>query len=179
MKKYIGAYTAYARKAIKHADKINCMVCNDGTIYITSGAFMFKMDAFEYATIAQPITFCEAGNWTIDRNGKHEENNQFSAEQIFAAAVKETQNVSPMKRSPIRIDDQSDPLIGFYNTDHSFASFYKSSYMDSIIPGATIKTKSSSSVAVAYFGDEPFALIMPFVRAGENAARAVKAYFTD
>lgn len=180
MKKYMGNYTAEASKAIKRADKLICKVSEDGAIYLTSGYFLFKMTPLEYAAVAQPVTHCDAGDWTIDNNGKHDNGQPFTADKIFADAVKATQDTAALERSPLCFSSQKTAVIQsiFYNRDKDFAAFFNSAYVAAIAPGATLKSTSPTAPAIVYFGDEAAALIMP-IRPEPNAARAVKAYFTE
>ena len=65
MKKYMGNYTNEAAKALKGSERIICRVTDDGAIYVTNGFIAYKMNPPEYAAIVQPVTCCEAGNYTM------------------------------------------------------------------------------------------------------------------
>ena len=73
MKKYMGNYTNEAAKALKGSERILCQVSEDGTIYVCNGYLLCTMNAPEYAATVQPLTCCEPGAWTFDKDGKHED----------------------------------------------------------------------------------------------------------
>lgn len=70
MKKYMGNYTNEAAKALKGSERIICRVTDDGAIYVTNGFIAYKMNPPEYAAIVQPVTCCEAGNYTMQNGEK-------------------------------------------------------------------------------------------------------------
>ena len=76
MKKYMGNYTNEAAKALKGSERIICRVTDDGAIYVTNGFIAYKMNPPEYAAIVQPVTCCEAGNYTM-QNGEKAADNGF------------------------------------------------------------------------------------------------------
>ena len=73
MKKFTGRYTTNTAKALKGSERILCQVSEDGTIYICNGFLLCTMNAPEYAATVQPLTCCEPGAWTFDKDGKHED----------------------------------------------------------------------------------------------------------
>lgn len=178
-KKYTGNFTTEASKVIKNSEHLICKVTEDGTIYLTSGYFLFRMNPLEYAAVAQPVTHCEAGNWTLDQNGKHD-GGDYTPEKIFSDAVAATEQAAALERCPLRVSGNKPNLMqsSYYSSEQGFAAFYNSSFVAALAPGATLKAASAISPAVAYYGDEAAALIMP-VRPDPKASRAVKAYFTE
>ena len=98
--KYTGNYTKDTAKAIKAAEKLICTTTEDGAIYLCSGYWMYKMNPLEYATVAQPVTHCDAGNWTIDSNGKHDGNNGTNLLKIFEEAAKAAEEEKTTKAEP-------------------------------------------------------------------------------
>lgn len=76
MKKYMGNYTNEAAKALKGSERIICRVTDDGAIYVTNGFIAYKMNPPEYAAIVQPVTCCEAGNYTM-QNGEKAADTEF------------------------------------------------------------------------------------------------------
>lgn len=81
MKKFTGRYTTNTVKALKGSERILCQVSEDGTIYICNGFLLCAMNAPEYAATVQPLTCCEPGAWTFDKDGKHEDEAEQPAEQ--------------------------------------------------------------------------------------------------
>ena len=73
MKKFTGRYTTNTAKALKGSERILCQVSEDGTIYICNGFLLCTMNAPEYAATVQPLTCCEPGAWTFDKDGKQVE----------------------------------------------------------------------------------------------------------
>ena len=175
--KYTGHYTKNASKAIKAASRLVCITQEDGTIYLFSDYWMFKMNPLEYATVAQPVTHCEAGNWTIDRNGKHDGNDGKSLLNIFEDAAKATENKPGLVRCPLSLIHDS--LTAYlYHSPDGFAAAYNVLYISSISNGHQLRAPGATSPAVIYNGNEPFALIIPN-RLGDNYSRAVLAYYND
>lgn len=86
MKKYMGNYTNEAAKALKGSERIICRVTDDGAIYVTNGFIAYKMNPPEYAAIVQPVTCCEAGNYTM-QNGEKAADNGFDLVKLFNETV--------------------------------------------------------------------------------------------
>ena len=91
MKKFTGRYTTNTAKALKGSERILCQVSEDGTIYICNGFLLCTMNAPEYAATVQPLTCCEPGAWTFDKDGKHEdEAHKLDLVKLFADTVRDT-----------------------------------------------------------------------------------------
>ena len=176
-KNYYGSFNpSAAAKALKMADRYFCQVTEDGTIYAGSGHVLFKLTPHDYAAIVQPVACCEAGNWTIDRNGKTESN--IDAARIFSKAVKAAQNAADMQSCPLVINCEGGKnAAAYYNTEADFVALYNTAYLTAF-PGAAIRTSSACSPAIMYNDGEAVGLVMP-IRAEPKAVRAVKAYFTE
>lgn len=175
--KYTGNYTKNAAKAIKAAEKLICTTTEDGAIYLCSGYWMFKMNPLEYATVAQPVTHCEAGNWTIDSNGKRDGNDGKSLLKIFEDAAKATENKPGLERCPLSLD-RGNLTAYLYHSPDGFASAYNGLYISAICNGQQLRAPAATSPAVIYDGNEPFALIMPIRLEGKDS-RAVLAYYNE
>ena len=179
MKKYMGNYTTEAAKALKGSERIICRVSDDGAIYVTNGYVAYKMNPPEYAAVVQPVTCCEAANWTIDRNGKHDDKAGFDLAQAFSDAVKAAENADPLARCPLNLDTgKYGTAATYYNAAQGFTAFYNTKYTAAFAPGFTLRSPGNVSAAVAYMDDEPFAMVLP-IKPEPNAARAVAAYFTE
>lgn len=154
MKKFTGRYTTNTAKALKGSERILCQVSEDGTIYICNGFLLCTMNAPEYAATVQPLTCCEPGAWTFDKDGKHEdEAHKLDLVRLFADTVRTAAEAEPLARAPFTVQAKK-------------------------APAAQLRTTSAISAAVAYINDEPFAVVMP-IRAEPNAARAIRAFFTE
>ena len=175
--KYIGNYTKDTAKAIKAAEKLICTTTEDGAIYLCGGHWMFKMNPLEYATVAQPVTYCEAGNWTIDSNGKRDGNDGLNLLKIFDDAIKATENKPSLDHCPLSLDCRNIAAYLYHSPD-GFASAYNGLYISAICNGRQLRAPAATSPAVIYNGNEPFALIIPN-RLGDNYSRAVLAYYND
>ena len=177
-KNYYGSFNpSAAAKALKMADRYFCQITEDGTIYAGSGYVLFKLTPYDYAAIVQPVACCEAGNWTIDRNGKTESN--IDAARIFSEAVKAARNAADMQSCPLVINCKGgkNPAAAYYNAEADFVALYNTAYLTAF-PGAAIRTSSACSPAIMYNDGEAVGLVMP-IRAEPKAVRAVKAYFTE
>lgn len=177
MKKYTGNFTPDASKVLKNSERVICRTTENGTIYICNGYFLYKMNQQEYAAIVQPVTCCEAGNWTIDKDGKRDEQ-KVDAAKVFADAVKAAENAGTLERCPLNLDTGKTLACCYYNATKDFAVFYNTKFISAFRSGATLRCPSPLSAAVAYDGEEPFAMVLP-IKPEEKATRAVKAYFTD
>ena len=175
--KYTGNYAKNAAKAIKAAEKLICTTTEDGAIYLCNGYWMFKMNPLEYATVAQPVTHCEAGNWTIDSNGKRDGNDGKSLLKIFEDAAKATENKPGLERCPLSLD-RGNLTAYLYHSPDGFASAYNGLYISAICNGQQLRAPAATSPAVIYDGNEPFALIMPIRLEGKDS-RAVLAYYNE
>ena len=178
MKKFTGRYTANTAKALKGSERILCQVSEDGTIYICNGFLLCTMNAPEYAATVQPLTCCEPGAWTFDKDGKHEdEAHKLDLVKLFADTVRDTADAAPLARAPFTVQAKKAPAACYYNADADFAAIYDTKFIDALHPAAQLRTTSAISAALAYINDEPFAVVMS-IRAEPNAARAIRAFFT-
>lgn len=175
--KYTGNYTKDTAKAIKAAEKLICTTTEDGAIYLCSGYWMYKMNPLEYATVAQPVTHCDAGNWTIDSNGKHDGNNGTNLLKIFEDAAKAAEHKPALERCPLSLN--RDNLTAYlYHSPDGFAAAYNGLYISAISKGHQLRAPGTTSPAVIYDRNEPFALIMP-IRLDSKDSRAVLAYYNE
>ncbi len=179
MKKFTGRYTTNTAKALKGSERILCQVSEDGTIYICNGFLLCTMNAPEYAATVQPLTCCEPGAWTFDKDGKHEdEAHKLDLVKLFADTVRDTADAAPLARAPFTVQAKKAPAACYYNADVDFAAIYDTKFIDALHPATQLRTTSAISAALAYINDEPFAVVMP-IRAEPNAARAIRAFFTE
>lgn len=178
MKKFYGRYTNQAPKALKGSANIFCQVAGpddgDGNIYVSNGAFLWRMTPPEYAAAVQPVTCCEPGNWLINANGKSEYR-RLDLAKILADAHKAAAYEEPLKRSPLTVQPKKDVLNCWYSAAHDFACLYNALY-NSALCTDTFRTTGDRAPAVAYYGDEPYALVMP-VKSEKPVSAAVRAYF--
>lgn len=177
MKKYMGNYTNEAAKALKGSERIICRVTDDGAIYVTNGFIAYKMNPPEYAAIVQPVTCCEAGNYTM-QNGEKAADNGFDLVKLFNETAEQTANAPTLERCPLTLQAGKAPAASYYNPASGVASFYNAKFIAALTPSATLRATGAISAAVAYVGDEPLALVLP-IKPEPKAARAVKAYFAE
>lgn len=178
MKKYMGNYTNEAAKALKGSERIICRVTDDGAIYVTNGFIAYKMNPPpEYAAIVQPVTCCEAGNYTM-QNGEKAADNGFDLVKLFNETVEQTANAPALERCPLTLQAGKAPAASYYNPAAGVASFYNAKFIAALTPSATLRATGAISAAVAYVGGEPLALVLP-IKPEPKAARAVKAYFAE
>ena len=177
MKKFTGRYTTNTAKALKGSERILCQVSEDGTIYVCNGYLLCTMNAPEYAATVQPLTCCEPGAWTFDKDGKHEDDaHKLDLVKLFADTVRTAADAEPLARAPFTVQAKKAPAACYYNAAADFAAIYDTKFIDALHPAAQLRTTSAISAAVV--NDEPFAVVMP-IRAEPNAARAIKAFFTE
>ena len=154
-----------------------CTTTEDGAIYLCSDYWMYKMNPLEYATVAQPVTHCDAGNWTIDSNGKHDGNNGTNLLKIFEEAAKAAEHKPALERCPLSLN--RDSLTAYlYHSPDGFAAAYNGLYISAISKGHQLRAPGTTSPAVIYDRNEPFALIMP-IRLDAKDSRAVLAYYNE
>lgn len=152
--KFTGRYTAATAKALKGSPRLVCQVTEDGTIYVCNGFLLCTMNPPEYAATVQGFTCCEPGNWTIDKDGKREDDaHKLDLVRLYADTLKA-------------------------NAAADFAAIYDTKFIAALHPAAQLRTTSAISAAVAYCDDEPFAVVMP-IKAEPETVRAVRAFFTE
>lgn len=179
MKKFTGHYTSETGKTLKGSERLFCRVTEDGDIYISNGFVLYKMNPLEYAATVQPVTCCDAGNWEMNRHGKHEDDGTgFDLPKYFADAVNGAATADTLERCPLTLQADKTPAACYYNAAADFAAIYNAKYIAALTPCATLRAAGPVSGAVAYSGDEPFAVVLP-IRPKPEATRAIKAYFTD
>ena len=112
MKKFTGRYTTNTAKALKGSERILCQVSEDGTIYICNGFLLCTMNAPEYAATVQPLTCCEPGAWTFDKDGKHEdEAHKLDLVKLFADTVRTVTAAEPLARAPFTVQARKAPAV--------------------------------------------------------------------
>lgn len=174
--KYTGNYTSEASKIIKRSERLECQTTEDGTCYICNGFFLFKMNPMEYASIVQPVVCCDAGNWSINQNGRQERRADLL--QIWTDSVKSAEGAATMEACPMVFKNGKAEIVGYYSAAGGFAATYNAAFMGAIRTGATFRAKSALSGAVAYDDAEPFALVLP-IKPVPKICRAVKSYFVE
>lgn len=179
MKKFTGNFTTDAAKALKNSERLVCCTDEDGMIYVTNGMIAYRMNPPEYAAIVQPVTCCEAGNWSM-RNGEKTWEQPFDLVKTFRDAVKETETAPALERCPLTLITQKKGTTAatYYNAAQDFTALYNTLYIAALYPGFTLRSSKAYGPAVAYRDNEPFALVLP-IKSDDNTNRAVKAYFTQ
>lgn len=178
MKKCTGNYTPDASKALKGSQRLICRTAGEGEIYVTNGCTAYKMFPWEYSSVVQPVTCCEAGNYSI-QNGEKRDEVDFDLEKTFLDAVKAANDAGDMARCPLVLTlDKKRTAAAYYNAEKDFVALYDTRYISALSPGFTLRAPGPKAAAVAYVSGEPVALILP-IRPDENATRAVKAYFAQ
>ena len=170
--KFTGRYTAATAKALKGSPRLVCQVTEDGTIYVCNGFLLCTMNPPEYAATVQGFTCCEPGNWTIDKDGKHEDDaHKLDLVRLYADA-------QPLQRSPLTVQTPKAAAVCYYNAAADFAAIYDTKFIAALHPAAQLRAASAISAAVAYCDSEPFAVVMP-IKAEPETVRAVRAFFTE
>lgn len=177
--KFTGRYTAATAKALKGSPRLVCQVAEDGTIYVCNGFLLCTMNPPEYAATVQGFTCCEPGNWTFDKDGKHEDDaHKLDLVKLYADTLKSTADAQPLQRSPLTVQTPKAAAVCYYNAAADFAAIYDTKFIAALHPAAQLRTTSAISAAVAYCDDEPFAVVMP-IKAEPETVRAVRAFFTE
>ena len=108
--KFTGRYTAATAKALKGSPRLVCQVSEDGTIYVCNGFLLCTMNAPEYAATVQGFTCCEPGNWTLDKDGKHEDDaHKLDLVRLYADTLKANADAQPLQRSPLTVQTPKAP----------------------------------------------------------------------
>ena len=179
MKKFTGRYTTNTAKALKGSERILCQVSEDGTIYICNGFLLCTMNAPEYAATVQPLTCCEPGAWTFDKDGKHEdEAHKLDLVRLYTDMLKTNADAQPLQRSPLTVQTPKAAAVCYYNAAADFAAIYDTKFIAALHPAAQLRAASAISAAVAYCDNEPFAVVLP-IKAEPETVRAVRAFFTE
>ena len=176
--KSFGNYTAATGKALKASERLACQVCEDGSIFVCNGYWIFKMAKEEYAAIAQPISHCDAGNWRITSTGR--EASDMDISRIWKDSVSDCENSPVLEFAPMVNRSGKHEISGAFCRKTSAVHLYNKSFLDAINPAAIFRVKNKLSPAVAYIDDTPFAMVMPINPTndnGSNFCRAVKAWF--
>ena len=121
MKKFTGRYTTNTAKALKGSERILCQVSEDGTIYICNGFLLCTMNAPEYAATVQPLTCCEPGAWTFDKDGKHEDNTKTGEADKLRTELAQAQEEAAALRGDLyraanEIDELKNKLAELHET---------------------------------------------------------------
>lgn len=102
--KFTGRYTTATAKALKGSPRLVCQVTEDGTIYVCNGFLLCTMNPPEYAATVQGFTCCEPGNWTLDKDGKHEDDaHKLDLVRLYADTLKTNADAQPLQRSPLTV----------------------------------------------------------------------------
>lgn len=177
--KFTGRYTAATAKALKGSPRLVCQVTEDGTIYVCNGFLLCTMNPPEYAATVQGFTCCEPGNWTIDKDGKHEDDaHKLDLVRLYADTLKTNADAQPLQRSPLTVQTPKAAAVCYYNAAADFAAIYDTKFIAALHPAAQLRAASAISAAVAYCDNEPFAVVMP-IKAEPKTVRAVRAFFTE
>lgn len=177
--KFTGRYTAATVKALKGSPRLFCQVSEDGTIYVCNGFLLCAMNPPEYAATVQGFTCCEPGNWTFDKDGKHEDDaHKLDLVKLYADTLKTAADAQPLRRSPLTVQTPKAAAVCYYNAAADFAAIYDTKFIAALHPAAQLRAASAISAAVAYVNDEPFAVVMP-IKAEPETVRAVRAFFTE
>lgn len=177
--KFTGRYTAATAKALKGSPRLVCQVTEDGTIYVCNGFLLCTMNPPEYAASVQGFTCCEPGNWTLDKDGKHEDDaHKLDLVRLYADTLKTNADAQPLQRSPLTVQTPKAAAVCYYNAAADFAAIYDTKFIAALHPAAQLRAASATSAAVAYVNDEPFAVVMP-IKAEPETVRAVRAFFTE
>lgn len=177
--KFTGRYTAATAKALKGSPRLVCQVTEDGTIYVCNGFLLCTMNPPEYAATVQGFACCEPGNWTLDKDGKHEDDaHKLDLVRLYADTLKANADAQPLQRSPLTVQTPKAAAVCYYNAAADFAAIYDTKFIAALHPAAQLRTTSAISAAVAYCDDEPFAVVMP-IKAEPETVRAVRAFFTE
>lgn len=177
--KFTGRYTAATAKALKGSPRLVCQVTEDGTIYVCNGFLLCTMNPPEYAATVQGFTCCEPGNWTLDKDGKHEDDaHKLDLVRLYADTLKTNADAQPLQRSPLTVQTPKAAAVCYYNAAADFAAIYDTKFIAALHPAAQLRAASAISAAVAYCDNEPFAVVMP-IKAEPETVRAVRAFFTE
>lgn len=180
MAKYTGNYTMEAVKVLKKADRICCRVCDDGSIFVTDGHVLYRMEKADYAAIVQPVTHCDAGNWVHDSTGRRDCDKDIR--QIWEKTVCDLAALKPLEFCPLVQEIGKVETVGAYDASGDAVHVINRSFIKAVSPSAVIRAKAALSPAVAFCDDIPFAVILPINPCGEDGkrfCRAVKSWFVE
>ena len=146
--KFTGRYTAATAKALKGSPRLVCQVTEDGTIYVCNGFLLCTMNPPEYAATVQGFTCCEPGNWTLDKDGKHEDDaHKLDLVRLYADTLKANADAQPLQRSPLTVQTPKAAAVCYYNAAADFAAIYDTKFIAALHPAAQLRTTSAISAA--------------------------------
>ena len=154
--KFTGRYTAATAKALKGSPRLVCQVSEDGTIYVCNGFLLCTMNPPEYAATVQGFTCCEPGNWTIDKDGKHEgDAHKLDLVRLYADTLKTNADAQPLQRSPLTVQTPKAAAVCYYNAAADFAAIYDTKFIAALHPAAQLRAElaRSQEEAAALRGD--------------------------
>lgn len=83
------------------------------------------MNPPEYAATVQGFTCCEPGNWTLDKDGKHEDDaHKLDLVRLYADTLKANADAQPLQRSPLTVQTPKAAAVCYYNAAADFAAIY-------------------------------------------------------
>ena len=146
--KFTGRYTAATAKALKGSPRLVCQVTEDGTIYVCNGFLLCTMNPPEYAATVQGFTCCEPGNWTIDKDGKREDDaHKLDLVRLYADTLKANADAQPLQRSPLTVQTPKAAAVCYYNAAADFAAIYDTKFIAALHPAAQLRTTSAISAS--------------------------------
>ena len=154
--KFTGRYTAATAKALKGSPRLVCQVTEDGTIYVCNGFLLCTMNPPEYAATVQGFTCCEPGNWTLDKDGKHEDDaHKLDLVRLYADTLKTNADAQPLQRSPLTVQTPKAAAVCYYNAAADFAAIYDTKFIAALHPAAQLRAElaQSQEEAAALRGD--------------------------
>lgn len=153
-RKIYGNFTPDAAKALKSSDRITCRVAPSGDIYVATNYTGFKMCAPEYAAVVQPVTCCEAGNWTYINGTKREDgpiDENDAILKFFADAADNAAEAEPLERCPLQY---TVPKVGtvaaYYSDSKDFVTLFNTKFTGAFAPGAVLRTPATLRPAAVY-----------------------------
>lgn len=180
MAKHTGNYTMEAAKVLKNSERICCRVCDDGSIIVTNGHVLYRMDTTEYAAIVQPVTHCDPGNWVHDSTGRRDCDQDIR--KIWEKTVCDLAALRPLEFCPLVREIGKVETVGAYDASGDAVHVFNRSFIKSVNPSAVFRSKAALSPAVVFCGEIPFAVILPINPNGEDGkrfVRAVRSWFVE
>lgn len=176
------AFTKDLTKVLKKSERIHCTVDTEGMIYVCNGFIAVRLSSDEYDALVRPATQRDAGEWVLHEGvlSDVDEKPMDIAKCISDAANNAAHDII---QAPLFFEEKSGKTTyhynGYYSESGDFVQLINSKYSAIVNSGViTFKSQNPISPAVAFWGGDAVAIIMPVrLKGHENQENAIRAWF--
>ena len=175
-------YTANLTRALKGSDSLICKTDDDGTIYVSNGNILVKLNPAEYDDLIRPLSQRDAGNWFLSGGREQVGRNVLDLSKYFYDHASEARHT--LTRAPFIFEigpKDKRTMTAYHNAEKNFSVFVNTAYAGIAADSLPRKSSGGATAPVVIFNDDdPLAMILP-IRPDKNGGlvRSIRAYFTD